>query len=498
METMAGDSENGRMGILKEVSFPVPASCLPQHVRLIKRAAIQAGILEPFIVSEPQCALADYLEKNSALSSNQDLRTPSTLLLVDSGDATLDAIMCSVRANGNATGEGSDDGESRRFILNEETAGSTAFSGGSSVNRAFVDWVSVEFTEEFENMVNDGHYDSRDAIEAAAERAFEKAKKDFDGGAQFTSGLRVRLARFPPRPTNNQQGEYLRIPIDVVRGFFEGQLSALRCILEEQMQRFERRNGELRRVASLDWIVLVGGSNQSRFIQQQIRELVLNLFPKAAFRPGIILPDSHEHTSTSQGGLLLLQDNDFIGERAVRRAYCFKRNEQTSCTRSSAFQTVDLDPEGRFRCFRDGAIWLIKLYDRVAFRHQVHNSRGWRLLPIVPSIGDAFDHQTQEYIIQETFHYSDKDSEDFVDVYKPINEIFEAGSLEFRLPRSACFDLPIWEGDAKFCRLEYEVHVEIVGQSLSYFLVVPARGTLPQQIKKGELSWDADGGFACV
>lgn len=513
-------------GIEVEVGLPVPASSLPKHIKMVLEAAKRAGLPRPCPVAEPSAAVVYYLQEQMETTTDQQMTDSQTILLLDAGEGSLDATLCSVvprieidvvREASIASSSPSDMPSRDRFVLKEEVAGLTEWAGGSFANQACQAWLEENFDVEFEEMlchpVHGQRYSSKANIIDGLIREFERKKKRFSGSSlDYGDEVRLMVPGFPATSINTHHGGYIVVDRQTVEKFFSRQIDASIRLISQQVERLLQSKQGVGRLRWVDQIILVGGANESRYVRGAIqRRLMQNAQPEMSGRVEIRLPQVERlSTLTAQGALLLLQDKDFIGERVLRRGYCVKWAKETSLKRSTRQFRVERDSEDGAMCIRDVSKFLLRRGDRVAYRHKVSMRSGWRALCMEPAADDTgFDIANNCFLIDEHFFFCDKESFDDQWVYHKPNGFHEVGTVTFRLDRDLCHRfVETYEHEGRdYWRIQYEVSVEIVGLDFRYKMVIPETGqfdTGPRGygrrpiIAEGLLTWEDEGGLCIV
>lgn len=517
-------SESGRFEI--EVALPVPASSLPKHIKMVLAAAKRAGLPNPFPVAEPSAAVVYYLQDQMETSTDQRITEKQTILLLDAGEGSLDATLCSVvprieiglPANASVPFNSVDDMPPKeRFVLKEEISGLTEWAGGSFANQACQEWLEDNFDAEFDEMLDHPvygqRYQSKASIVDVLLRDFERKKKRFSGSSyDYGDEIRLKLHGFPRSNVNTNQGGYILVNKQNMEMFFCRQVDASVRLISKSIERFHRSQpaGWL---TSVHQIILVGGANESRYVRDAIRRRLLqDRDLEIGDRVDIRVPQIERlSTLTAQGALMLLQDKDFIGERILRRGYCVKWDKPTLRRTSTREFLVERDCEDGIMCTKDVSKFLLKQGDRIAHRHSVSMRSGWRALCMEPARDDTgFDAVGDCFLIDEQFFFCDSESIDDLYVYHKPHGFHEVGVVTFRLDRNRCQKfVDTYEHEGKgYWKIQYEVSIEVVGLDFRYKMVIPETGVFDSTgvnrcgrnpiEAEGLLTWEDEGGLCII
>lgn len=514
-------------GVEVEVAIPVPASSLPKHIKMVLEAAKRACLPNPFPVAEPTAAIVYYLQEQMETSTDQGPNDGQTVLLLDAGEGSLDATLCSVipRIDIDFATEASSTADSisthlpkERYVLQEEVAGLTEWAGGSFANQACQEWLERTFDAEFDIMLRQpGHrerYKTKSNIIDELVRDFERRKKRFSGfSSSYGDEVRLILHGFPPSRVNGNNGGYIIVTKSIMMDFFKRQIDASVVLIEQQMERLQTKNRALGAFRAVDQIILVGGANESRYIREVIKEqAVQNGRSNFHGRIDVKLPQIERlSTLTAQGALLLLQDKNFIGERILRRGYCVKWDKPTLRRKSTKDYLVEKDGEDGVMCMKEVSKFLLRAGDRIAHQHQVSMRNGWRALCMEPEVDDTgFDYAANCFLIDEAFFFCDKQSIDDLYVHHKPNGFHEVGVVTFRLDKDLCHNfVETYEHEGRaYWRIQYEVKIEVVGLDFRYKMIIPETGVFEGDgandygqhpiIAEGLLTWEDEGGLCII
>lgn len=510
-----------------EVALPVPASSLPKHIKMVLDAAKRAHLPNAFPVAEPSAAVVYYLQEQMEISTDQRVTGKRTILLLDAGEGSLDATLCSVvprieidtLVDASITPGSTDDMLPKdRFVLKEEVAGLTEWAGGSFANQACQEWLEENFQNEFDELlrhqVHGQRYQTKAGIIDALAREFERKKKRFSGSTwDYGDEIRLMLHGFPPCSNNSYHGGHILISKQTMEGFFARQIDASMRLICRQIERLQRSSQGVSQSASVDQIILVGGANESRYVRGAIRRRLLQEdCLEIGGRVEVKLPQIERlSTLTAQGALLLLQDKDFIGERILRRGYCVKWDKPTLRRVSTREYLVERDGEDGIMCTKDVSKFLLRKGDRIGHRHVVSMRSGWRALCMEPATDDTgFDCTANCFLIDEQFFFCDMESIDDLYVHHKPNGFQEVGVVTFRLDRDLCqsfIDTYQHEGRG-YWRIQYEVSIEIEGLDFRYKMVIPETGVFDDTgpggygdnsiVAEGLLTWEDEGGLCII
>lgn len=510
-----------------EVALPVPASSLPKHIKMVLEAAKRASLPNPFPVAEPTAAVVYYLQEQMETSTDQAPVDGQTVLLLDAGEGSLDATLCSVIPRididfATETSPTTDSMSSQlpkdRYVLQEEIAGLTEWAGGSFANQACQEWLERTFDAEFDVMlrhpVHKERYKTKSNIVAELIRDFERRKKRFSGfSSSYGDEVRLTLHGFPPSRVNGNNGGYIMVTKSVMMDFFKRQVDASVVLIDQQIERLQTKNRALGALHSVDQIILVGGANESKYVREAIKEHAVRSGGLDFHgRIDIKLPQVERlSTLTAQGALLLLQDKNFIGERILRRGYCVKWDKPTLLRKSTKDYLIEKDREDGVMCMKDVSKFLLRAGDRIAHQHQVSMRNGWRALCMEPEINDTgFDYAADCFLIDEAFFFCDKQSIDDLYVHHKQNGFHEVGVVTFRLDRELCHNfVETYEHEGRtYWRIQYEVKIEVVGLDFRYKMIIPETGVFEGDrpndygqnpiIAEGLLTWENEGGLCII
>lgn len=480
-----------------EVALPVPAGALAIQELMVLEAAKQAALPNPFPVAEPAAAIAHMMQHNFErvnYSGGQSRSTTGTVLLLDAGEGSLDAIVCTIRSESNPVLGHGQDGSLElkvRHILKEAVKGMSRWNGGSSINEAFREWVNTIFENEITRLSQQSNVNMpKDEIVDRLVREFEDKKRRFTGAHGTAVGIVL-----PGAPELS-----VPIPREQMIKFFNLQLLASFDLIEQQIERLKERSHELGRHSQLDQIILVGGGNESEYIQEEIRERYIS-------RMSVIRSDNQGHTSTAKGGLLIALDQSFIAERVLLHNYFFKWDHRVSEMDPSPDENsiVTFDEAQRVMMVRDVSRIVLKAGDPVPWDHIVRLQGGVRNLRRRPRPGEEdFDHKTRNFTIKEEFFMSDESSADGLSVNYLPNDFHRIGTLTFEIPLGWCETngLRIQPNNDEYWQLDYQVSVRLIGMNMNFSITIPEHGVfkkgeenLPAFEKEGHIKWNESGGF---